>query len=98
MGEEEFAGYRVGGQDVGIIGLGRIGTETARARAFGMKIVGSDPYLSPARAKELGIELVSMDALYAQADYISLHVALTHQTAGMINAAAIAKMKPGCAW
>jgi D-3-phosphoglycerate dehydrogenase len=60
-----------------------------------MKIVGSDPYLSPARAKELGIELLSTDALYAHADYISLHLALTHQTAGMIDSAAIAKMKPG---
>ena len=94
--KKSLQGTELSGKTLGIIGLGRIGTETAaRARAFGMKIVGSDPYLSPTRAKELGIELVSMDALYAQADYISLHVALTHQTAGMINAAAIAKMKPG---
>ncbi len=94
--KKSLQGTELSGKTLGIIGLGRIGTETAaRARGFGMKIVGSDPYLSPTRAKELGIELVSMDALFAQADYISLHVALTHQTAGMINAAAIAKMKPG---
>jgi D-3-phosphoglycerate dehydrogenase len=94
--KKRLQGTELSGKTLGIIGLGRIGTETAaRARAFGMKVIGSDPYLSPTRAKELGIELVSMDALYAQADYISLHVALTHQTAGMINAAAIAKMKPG---
>ncbi len=94
--KKSLQGTELSGKTIGIIGLGRIGTETAlRARAFGMKLVGSDPYLSPARAKELGIELVSIDALYAQADYISLHLALTHQTAGMINAEAIAKMKPG---
>ena len=85
--KKSLQGTELAGKTLGIIGLGRIGTETAqRARAFGMKLVGSDPYLSPTRAKELGIELVSVDALYAQADYISLHVALTHQTAGMINA------------
>jgi D-3-phosphoglycerate dehydrogenase len=94
--KKNLQGTELSGKTLGIVGLGRIGTETAqRARAFGMKLVGSDPYLSPSRAKELGIELISLDALYAQADYISLHVALTHQTADMINAAAIAKMKPG---
>jgi len=94
--KKNLQGTELAGKTLGIIGLGRIGTETAsRARAFGMKVVGSDPYLSPARAKELGIELVSTDALYAQADYISLHLALTHQTAGMIDSEAIAKMKAG---
>jgi D-3-phosphoglycerate dehydrogenase / 2-oxoglutarate reductase len=94
--KKSLQGTELSGKTLGIVGLGRIGTETAqRARAFGMKVVGSDPYLSPSRAKELGIELLSLDALYAQADYISLHLALTHQTAGMINAGAIAKMKPG---
>jgi D-3-phosphoglycerate dehydrogenase len=94
--KKNLQGTELAGKTLGIIGLGRIGTETAlRARAFGMRIVGSDPYLSPSRAKELGIELLSTDALYAQADYISLHVALTHQTAGMINAESIAKMKRG---
>jgi D-3-phosphoglycerate dehydrogenase len=94
--KKNLQGTELAGKTLGIIGLGRIGTETARrAHAFGMKLVGSDPYLSPARAKELGIELIPTDSLYAQADYISLHLALTHQTAGMINAEAIAKMKPG---
>jgi D-3-phosphoglycerate dehydrogenase len=94
--KKSLQGTELSGKTLGIIGLGRIGTETARrAHAFGMKLVGSDPYLSPSRAKELGIELVSTDALYAQSDYIALHLALTHQTAGMINAEAIAKMKPG---
>ena len=94
--KKSLQGTELAGKTLGIIGLGRIGTETAlRAHAFGMKLVGSDPYLSPARAKELGIELVTTEALYARADYISLHLALTHQTAGMINSEAIAQMKPG---
>ena len=94
--KKNLQGTELAGKTLGIIGLGRIGTETARrALAFGMRVVGSDPYLSPARAKELGIELISTDDLYSQADYISLHLALTHQTAGMINAEAIARMKPG---
>ncbi len=94
--KKSLQGTELAGKTLGIIGLGRIGTETAlRARAFGMKLVGSDPYLSPSRAKELGIELVSTDSLYAQSDYIALHLALTHQSAGMINSEAIAKMKPG---
>jgi len=94
--KKNLQGTELAGKTLGIIGLGRIGTETARrALAFGMRVVGSDPYLSPARAKELGIELISTDDLYSQADYISLHLALTHQTAGLINADAIAKMKPG---
>jgi D-3-phosphoglycerate dehydrogenase / 2-oxoglutarate reductase len=94
--KKNLQGTELAGKTLGIVGLGRIGTETAqRARAFGMNIIGSDPYLSPSRAKELNIELVSLDELYAQADYISLHLALTHQTANMINAESIAKMKPG---
>lgn len=94
--KKSLQGTELAGKTLGIIGLGRIGTETAlRAHAFGMRLVGSDPYLSPSRAKELGIELLPIDAVYAQADYISLHVALTHQTAGMIDAESIAKMKPG---
>jgi D-3-phosphoglycerate dehydrogenase len=94
--KKSLQGTELAGKTLGIIGLGRIGAETAvRARAFGMKIVGSDPYLSPARAKDLSIELLSLDELYARADYISLHLALTHQTAGMINAEAIEKMKKG---
>ncbi len=94
--KKNLQGTELAGKTLGIIGLGRIGTETAlRAHSFGMKLIGSDPYLAPARAKELGIELVSTDDLYGRADYITLHVALTHQTSGMINAEAIAKMKPG---
>lgn len=94
--KKSLQGTELSGKTLGIIGLGRIGSETARrAQAFGMRILGSDPYLSPARAKELGIDLVTNDELYAQSDYISLHLALTHQTAGLINTESIAKMKAG---
>jgi D-3-phosphoglycerate dehydrogenase len=94
--KKSLQGSELQGKTLGIIGLGRIGTEVAsRARAFGMKLVGSDPYLAPSRARELGIELLTLDELYARADYISLHLALTHQTVGMIDEAAIARMKKG---
>ncbi|MDR3763462.1 MAG: phosphoglycerate dehydrogenase [Acidobacteriota bacterium] len=94
--KKSLQGTELAGKTLGIIGLGRIGTEVARrAQAFGMKVIGSDPYLSPARAKELNIELVTLEQVYAQADYLSLHLALTHQTAGMIDAGALAQMKKG---
>ena len=81
---------------LGIAGLGRIGMEVARrARAFGMELVAHDPFVSAGVAKEQGIRLASLDELYAAADYITLHVGLTPQTTGMINEAAIKKMKKG---
>ena len=85
------------GQDIhhatiGIIGLGRIGTEVAkRARAFGMKVIAHDKYVERAEHAEL----VTLDELLAQADFISLHTPLTDETRGMINAALIAKAKDG---
>jgi D-3-phosphoglycerate dehydrogenase / 2-oxoglutarate reductase len=92
--KKELQGSELAGKTLGLVGLGRIGTEVAkRAQAFGMTVIGTDPYVSPARAHELGIKLCSLDELYAAADYISLHVGLTHQTTRMINRDAIAKMK-----
>lgn len=94
--KKDLQGTELFGKTLGIVGLGRIGTEVARrAAAFGMEIVGCDPYISPARAHELGIRLASLDEVYAAADYLSLHVGLTHQTAKMINGDALAKMKAG---
>lgn len=83
------------GKTLGLIGVGNIGTEVARrAAAFGMRVLAHDPYL-----KELDqIELTgSLDELLAVSDYISLHVPLTEQTRGVIDAATIAKMKDGVA-
>ncbi len=94
--KKSLQGTELRGKTLGIAGLGRIGMEVARrARAFGMEIVGHDPFVSVAVAKEQGIRLASLEDLYAKADYITLHVGLTPQTSGMINEAAIKKMKKG---
>jgi D-3-phosphoglycerate dehydrogenase len=94
--KKSLQGTELRGKTLGIAGLGRIGMEVARrARAFGMDLVAHDPFVSVAVAKDLGIRLASLDELYAAADYITLHVGLTPQTTGMINAAAIKKMKKG---
>jgi D-3-phosphoglycerate dehydrogenase / 2-oxoglutarate reductase len=94
--KKSLQGTELRGKTLAIAGLGRIGMEVARrARAFGMELVGHDPFVSVSVAKEQGIRLASLDELYAVADYITLHVGLTPQTAGMINQAAIRKMKKG---
>jgi D-3-phosphoglycerate dehydrogenase / 2-oxoglutarate reductase len=94
--KKSLQGSELRGKTMGIVGLGRIGMEVARrARGFGMELVGHDPFVSVSVAKEQAIRLMGLDELYAVADYITLHVGLTPQTAGMINAASIAKMKKG---
>ena len=94
--KKSLQGTELRGKALGIVGLGRIGMEVARrARAFGMDIVGHDPFVSLAVTKEQGIRLTGLDDLYAVADYITLHVGLTPQTIGMINDSSIGKMKKG---
>jgi len=94
--KKSLQGTELRGKTLGIIGLGRIGLEVARrARAFGMQVVAHDPFVSVAVAKEQAIRLAGLDEVYGVADYITLHVGLTPQTTGMINAASIAKMKKG---
>jgi D-3-phosphoglycerate dehydrogenase / 2-oxoglutarate reductase len=94
--KKSLQGTELRGKTLGIVGLGRIGMEVARrARSFGMELVGHDPFVSVSVAKEQGVRVVGLDDLYAAADYITLHVGLTPQTTGMINAASIAKMKKG---
>ena len=94
--KKSLQGTELRGKVLGVVGLGRIGMEVARrARAFGMELVAHDPFVSVAVAKEQGIRMSSLDELYAAADYITLHVGLTPQTAGMINEASIARMKKG---
>lgn len=94
--KKSLQGTELRGKTLGIIGLGRIGMEVARrARAFGMAVVAHDPFVSTGAARELGISLVALDDLYVEADYITLHVALTPQSAGMINEMALARMKRG---
>jgi D-3-phosphoglycerate dehydrogenase len=94
--KKSLQGTELRGKTLGIVGLGRIGMEVARrARAFGMELVGHDPFVSVAVAKEQGIRLAALEEVYTAADYITLHVGLTPQTLGMINEASIAKMKKG---
>ncbi len=91
-----FSGVELAGKTLGILGMGRIGGEVARrALAFGMKVVAYDPFLTEARAQALGVELAAeLDAVYRVADFITVHMPVTEQTKGMLNAAAFAKMKP----
>ena len=91
-----FSGTEIFGKTVGVVGLGRIGQLVAqRMAAFGTHIVAYDPYVSPARAAQLGIELLSLDDLLARADFISVHLPKTPETAGLIDKEALAKTKPG---
>src|SRR5450755_140707 len=90
------AGTEMSGKTLGLIGLGRIGTEVAvRAQAFDMRVLGYDPYISEAAAKEFSVELVPLDKLLAESDFVSLHTALSPATQNLINAATLAKMKRG---
>ncbi|HEY1646548.1 MAG TPA: phosphoglycerate dehydrogenase [Terracidiphilus sp.] len=94
--KKSLQGAELRGKTLGILGLGRVGLEVAkRARGFGLEIVGSDPFVSAAVARESGISLVSLDELFAKSDYLTLHVGLTPQTAGVINAKTLATMKKG---
>ena len=94
--KKSLQGAELRGKTLGILGLGRIGLEVAkRARGFGIEIVGSDPFVSAAVARENGIALLTLDDLFAKADYLTLHVGLTPQTQGVINAKTLAAMKKG---
>jgi D-3-phosphoglycerate dehydrogenase len=94
--KKSLQGTELRGKTIGIVGLGKIGMEVAkRAHAFGMEVMGHDPYVSAAVAKENAVRTVTLDELYAVADYLTLHVGLTPQTTGMINAESIKKMKRG---
>ncbi|MDR2644746.1 MAG: hypothetical protein LBB44_02015 [Endomicrobium sp.] len=94
---KNFVGTELFGKTLGLIGLGRIGSEVAkRLNAFGMKVIAYDPFANQEAAKNNNnIELKSIDEVFAQADYISIHSPLNDSTRGMINADAIKKMKDG---
>jgi D-3-phosphoglycerate dehydrogenase len=94
--EKSSSGAEVRGKTLGLIGLGRIGSEVAeRAAAFDLRVIAYDPFISEAAAREVSVELVPLEKLYAESDFISLHTAVSPQTHGMINAATIAQMKKG---
>ena len=84
------------GAVLGIVGLGNIGQTLAKlARPFGMSILAHDPYVTPQRASELGVELVSLEHLLARADFISIHTPLTPETKGLINRQRLKLVKHG---
>ena len=91
-----FNGTELYGKTLGILGLGRIGSEVARrAIAFGLRVLAYDPYLTLSRASALQVEMAELDELYARSDFITVHMPMTAETKGMLNAAAFAKMKKG---
>jgi D-3-phosphoglycerate dehydrogenase len=93
--KSRFMGTELTGKVLGIIGCGNIGAIVAeRALGLRMRVIAYDPYLSEERARDLGVETVPLDALLARADFVTLHVPLTDATRNIIDAAAIAKMKP----
>lgn len=94
---KQFSGIELSGKTLGILGMGRIGTEVARrAIAFGMRVLAYDPYMTEARARSLGAEMVQeLDEIYGQAQFITVHMPVTAETRQMLNAQAFAKMQPG---
>src|SRR5271170_3029884 len=91
-----FSGTELRGKTLGLVGLGRVGTEVARrARAMEMKVLAYDPYVTPAAAREVEVELISLEDLLKRSDVISLHTSLSPATEKIIGAEAIAKMKKG---
>lgn len=93
---KSFQGVELYNKTLGILGMGRIGTEVARrAIVFGMRVLAYDPYLTISRAKALQVELVELDEIYSRSDFITVHMPMSDETRGMINTAAFAKMKPG---
>ena len=93
----KFGGIEITGKTLGVVGLGRIGRLVAeRAKGLRMNVLAYDPFITEGRYKELGVERAEhLDDLYAQSDFVTLHMPATPETRGMINAAALAKMKPG---
>jgi D-3-phosphoglycerate dehydrogenase len=94
--KKTLQGRELRGKTLGIVGLGRIGLEVARrARAFGMELIGYDPFIAPVIARENDVTLVPIDEIFRRSDYLTLHVGLTPQTEGLINATSLAIMKKG---
>ena len=94
--KSKFMGVELTGKTLGVIGAGNIGGIVCdRARGLKMKVVAYDPFLGEEKAKNMGVEKVELDELLARADFITLHVPYTDQTANILSAEAIAKTKPG---
>ena len=91
----DLAGVELYGKTLGILGLGRIGAQVAqRAAAFGMRIIAFDPFVGDDRAEAVGAQLVSLDDVLAEADFLTIHAPRSADTEGLIDADALASMKP----
>ena len=94
--KKKFLGEEIRDKTLGLAGLGRIGQEVARrAAAFGMRIIAHDPFISEQVAVDLGVELVSLDDLFARADYLSLHMPSNEKTRHLVNADRLARARKG---
>ena len=93
---KKFTGSELNEKTLGVLGMGRIGAEVAKeAQAFNMQVLAYDPYLTESRAKSLGVQMATLDAVIEQADYITVHMPLTAQTKHMLDADAFQRMKAG---
>jgi len=91
-----FAGTELSGKTIGILGMGRIGSQVARrAIAFGMRVLAFAPYLSMSKARALQVELLELDGIYERSDFITVHMPLSDETRDMLDADAFSKMKDG---
>ncbi len=94
--KSRWEGVELHGKTLGVLGLGRIGTLVAqRAMAFGMRIVAADPMMSAERARQLGIDLVDLDELFATSDFVTLHLSRTKETINLVNADLLSRSKRG---
>jgi len=94
--KSKWEGVELHGKTLGLLGLGHIGTLVAqRAYSFGMRLVAWDPWLSAERARTLGVELLELDALVAEADFITVHLRKTPDSVGLVGKELLAKAKPG---
>jgi D-3-phosphoglycerate dehydrogenase / 2-oxoglutarate reductase len=94
----KFMGIELNGKTLGVIGLGRIGSRvTVRARAFGMRVIAYDPYITDAAFEKVAAEKVTLEQLLEQADVITVHTPMTEETRGMIGAGELRRMKTGVA-
>jgi len=90
-----WEGVEVHGKTLGIVGLGRVGALVAqRAHAFGMRLVAFDPYVAPERAKQMGVELLALEDVVRQSDFLTIHLPKTPETVGLIGADLLAQAKP----
>ena len=92
----KWEGVELHGKTLGVVGLGKIGALVAqRALAFGMRLIAYDPFISEERARHMGVELVDLDTLLAQSDFITIHLPKNKETTNLLNAESFTKVKPG---